>query len=110
MQVYLEYEQSLNYEIKDTHDWQQKAYWHTLLFPKVGLYMVDARLQRSLHRHQMKDMDWTDHEYIGPGQMEDFKVRVCTCHMLRGGMSCMFTARHTVATTSRGICLIVRRF
>ena len=73
-QVYLQYQAQLNADVKDVTDWQQKAYWHTMLSSSVGLFMLEVRLQRSLHRHQMLNMDWQDHEYLGPRQMQDLKV------------------------------------
>jgi hypothetical protein len=60
-------------------DIEQKAYWHTMLYPHVGLFSLDVRLQRSLHRHQLLDLDWKDHEYLGPVQMEDLKVQNFLC-------------------------------
>jgi hypothetical protein len=74
--VYLEYQAQLNHHVADVTDIEQKAYWHTTLYPHVGLFSLDVRLQRSLHRHQMLNLDWKNHEYLGPVQMEDLKVNL----------------------------------
>eukprot|EP00611_Tribonema_gayanum_P026730 TRINITY_DN6439_c0_g1_i2.p1 TRINITY_DN6439_c0_g1~~TRINITY_DN6439_c0_g1_i2.p1 ORF type:complete len:476 (+),score=151.65 TRINITY_DN6439_c0_g1_i2:85-1428(+) len=73
-QAYLAYQGQLNFPIKDLEDMEQKVYYHTHLFPNVGLVMCDVRLQRSLHRHQQSGADWTDHEYLGPRQFVDLKA------------------------------------
>lgn len=74
-QVYLAYQAQLNFPVADLNDMEQKVYYNMEVLPNVALFMCDVRLQRSLHRAQQKDADWTNKEYMGPRQWEELEVR-----------------------------------
>jgi phosphodiesterase/alkaline phosphatase D-like protein len=72
-QVYRAYQAQLNYSVDDVNDFEQKAYWHTELYPGIGVFFLDVRLERSLLRHQLEEMNWENHNYIGPRQYDELK-------------------------------------
>mmetsp|Transcript_20438 Transcript_20438/g.30241 ORF Transcript_20438/g.30241 Transcript_20438/m.30241 type:complete len:541 (+) Transcript_20438:59-1681(+) len=72
-QAYNIYQGQLNYSMEDPFDFEQKAYWYSEIFPGVGLFMLDVRLERCLLRHQIENMDWENHNYLGPRQFDEFK-------------------------------------
>eukprot|EP00903_Cladosiphon_okamuranus_P015421 g14244.t1 len=68
-QAYCEYQKQLLTEIDPT-DHRLRAFYAFRLSSKVGFFMTDNRVERSLHRYEdgVTEADWKDREFLGPKQ------------------------------------------
>ncbi|CAN0064472.1 unnamed protein product [Scytosiphon promiscuus] len=68
-QAYLEYQKQLLVET-DVTDHTIRPYYAFRLSRKVGFFMTDNRVERSLHRYEngTSEADWKDREFLGPKQ------------------------------------------
>ncbi|CAN0049106.1 unnamed protein product, partial [Ectocarpus fasciculatus] len=68
-QVYCEYQKQLLNEINVT-DHTLRPFYAFRLSPKLGFFMTDNRVERSLHRYEdgTSEADWKDREFLGPKQ------------------------------------------
>jgi phosphodiesterase/alkaline phosphatase D-like protein len=67
--AYLEYQACLTREI-DTRNALVPAFYSLKITDKIGVFMTDNRIERSLRRHVHADKDWTDKHFMGPEQWE----------------------------------------
>eukprot|EP00904_Undaria_pinnatifida_P002908 jgi/Undpi1/12618/HiC_scaffold_6.g02287.m1 len=66
-QVYCEYQMQLLKDL-DVTDVSLKPYYAFKLSPKIGFFMTDNRVERTLHRAQAAESEWTDKQFMGPDQ------------------------------------------
>ncbi|CAN0069108.1 unnamed protein product [Ectocarpus sp. 4 AP-2014] len=68
-QVYCEYQKQLLNEI-DVTDHTLRPFYAFRLSPKLGFFMTDNRVERSLHRYEdgNSEAEWKDREFLGPKQ------------------------------------------
>ncbi|CAN0512328.1 unnamed protein product, partial [Ectocarpus sp. 12 AP-2014] len=68
-QVYCEYQKQLLSEI-DVTDHTLRPFYAFRLSPKLGFFMTDNRVERSLHRYEdgLSEAEWKDREFLGPKQ------------------------------------------
>ncbi|CBJ29947.1 conserved unknown protein [Ectocarpus siliculosus] len=68
-QVYNEYQHQLH-EDCDVTDLSIKPYYACKLSPRVGFFMTDNRVERSLHRAQGTKSSWENRAFMGPAQWD----------------------------------------
>ncbi|CAN0062357.1 unnamed protein product [Ectocarpus sp. 6 AP-2014] len=68
-QVYCEYQKQLLNDI-DVTDHTLRPFYAFRLSPKLGFFMTDNRVERSLHRYEdgTSEAEWKDREFLGPKQ------------------------------------------
>eukprot|EP00903_Cladosiphon_okamuranus_P015430 g14252.t1 len=71
-QVYCEYQMQLLRDI-DVTDSSLKPYYAWKLSPKVGFFMTDNRVARTIHRHERPIEEWRDRDFMGPAQWDRVK-------------------------------------
>ncbi|CBN74005.1 conserved unknown protein [Ectocarpus siliculosus] len=71
-QAYCEYQMQLLRDV-DVQDTRVKPFYAWKLSPKVGFFMTDNRIERTLHRQDRPDAEWVDREFMGPDQWDRIK-------------------------------------
>ncbi|CAM9546491.1 unnamed protein product [Ascophyllum nodosum] len=66
-QAYCEYQMQLLKDV-DVTDHTLKPYYGLRLSPKVGVFITENRVVRSLHRKNGSEAEWKDREFLGPSQ------------------------------------------
>ncbi|CAM9753697.1 unnamed protein product [Scytosiphon promiscuus] len=87
-QVYNEYQHQLHEDI-DVTDPSIKPYYAFKLSPRVGFFMTDNRVERSLHKAQGSIASWEDRNFMGPAQWDRitdaFENDFASCDMVLFG-------------------------
>ncbi|CAM9546634.1 unnamed protein product [Ascophyllum nodosum] len=68
-QAYCEYQMQLLRDV-DVTDESLRPYYGVRLSPKVGLFMTENRVERSLHRTEGSEEEWKDRDQMGPRQWD----------------------------------------
>ncbi|CAN0157752.1 unnamed protein product, partial [Ectocarpus sp. 8 AP-2014] len=71
-QAYCEYQMQLLRDV-DVQDTRVKPFYAWKLSPKIGFFMTDNRIERTLHRQDRPDAEWVDREFMGPDQWDRIK-------------------------------------
>eukprot|EP00904_Undaria_pinnatifida_P002914 jgi/Undpi1/12623/HiC_scaffold_6.g02291.m1 len=71
-QVYCEYQKQLLVDL-DVTNHSVRPYYAFRLSPKVGFFMTDNRIERSIHRLEGTDEEWKNQDFLGPRQWERLK-------------------------------------
>eukprot|EP00904_Undaria_pinnatifida_P006858 jgi/Undpi1/3301/HiC_scaffold_15.g06675.m1 len=86
--VYNEYQRQLLDDV-DVTDPSLKPYYAFKLSPRVGFFMTENRVERSLHRDQASEEDWENRGFLGPAQWdrltEAFESDFAECDMVLFG-------------------------
>ncbi|CAM9357442.1 unnamed protein product, partial [Hapterophycus canaliculatus] len=87
-QVYNEYQHQLHEDI-DVTDPSIKPFYACKLSPRVGFFMTDNRVERSLHKAQGSLGSWNDRSFMGPSQWdrvtEAFENDFASCDLVLFG-------------------------